>query len=387
MTAVTARGSYMRRQLYLMDFTLSSMRRRWARNLILLLVYVLVVFLLASVMFFSNAIRNEAALLLKAAPEITVQRLKMGRHDLVPLSYLEAIGKIRGVRKAEGRLWGYFYDRSSRANYTLMVPGADKAGLALEKGQTILGEGVARLRGVEKGRILTLPSPTGRPMVLRIKDILSSESALVSSDLVLVSEEDFRRFFELEPDVYTDLVLHVRNEREVATIVGKASYRLPDARFVTRNDILRTYASIFSWREGIMLALLGGALLAFAIFVFDKASGLSAEEKREIGILKAVGWETGDVMAMKIWEGAFVSLTAFMMGTIAAYFHVFFLDANLLQPILQGWGVLYPKFSLMPSVDGLQLVTLATFTIVPFTAATLIPIWRAAITDPEQVMR
>ena len=44
-------------------------------------------------------------------------------------------------------------------------------------------------------------------------------------------------------------------------------------------------------------------------------------------------------------------------------------------------------FSLKPHIDGLQLATLAFFTIVPFTAATLVPIWRAAITDPEQVMR
>ena len=40
-----------------------------------------------------------------------------------------------------------------------------------------------------------------------------------------------------------------------------------------------------------------------------------------------------------------------------------------------------------PAIDGLQLATLAFFTIVPFTIATIVPIWRVAITDPEQVMR
>ena len=384
---MTGMGPTIQRQLYLMDFTLASMRRRTGRNLVLLTIYLLIIFLLASVMFFTGAIRHEATTLLEGAPEITVQRLVMGRHDLVPLSYLEALGKIRGVRRAHGRLWGYFYDQASRANYTLMVPDTDKPGLTLGKGETILGEGVARLRGVKKGRILTLPSPTGKPMVLRIKDILGTESALVSSDLVLVSEEDFRHFFELPANVFTDLVLEVRNEREVPTVVGKASYRLPDARFVTRSDIERTYSSIFSWREGIMLALLGCTLIAFAILTFDKASGLSAEERREIGILKAVGWETGDIMAMKLWEGALLSLVAFLGGTLLAYGHVFWFDAKFLQPVLKGWGVLYPQFSLSPSVDTIQLASLAFFTILPFTAATIIPIWRSAIADPEQVMR
>ncbi len=378
---------WIKRQRYLIDFTLSALSRRKGRNLTLFIVYALVIFMLASVMFFSHAIRREAATMMQGAPEITVQRLVMGRHDLVPMSYLDDIGKIRGVRSAEGRLWGYFFDRSSFANYTLMVPGKDAKDRQVVKGETIIGEGVARMRGVRKNGFLFLSSPTGKLFKFRIKEILPAETALVSSDLVLVSAEDFRKFFELKPNVFTDLVLKVRNEREVETVVGKASYKLHDARFVTKSDILRTYESIFSWREGIMLALLGASILAFAIFVFDKASGLSGEEKREIGVLKAVGWETGDILTMKFWEGALVSLFAFLVGTLLAYAHVFFFDAGLLQPVLQGWATLYPRFALLPSVDGLQLATLAFFTVVPFTAATIVPIWRAAITDPEQVMR
>ena len=377
----------LRRHLGLIDFTLAASRRRLSRNLILLGVYTLLVFLLASVMFFAHAIRREAAVMLEGAPEITVQRLVMGRHDLVPLSYLDRLGTIRGVQTMEGRLWGYYFDRGTGANYTLMVPGRAAAGVQLEKGETILGEGVARLRGAVTGRIMALTSPTGHPMVLRIRDILKNQSALVSSDLILVSEADFRAFFDLPPDVYTDLVLSVRNPREIATIVGKAAYKLPDARFVTREDILKTYEAIFSWREGVLLSLLISSILAFSLLVFDKASGLSGEEKREIGILKAVGWDTGDIVAMKLWEGALLSLLAFLAGTLLAYGHVFELDAALLRPVLQGWAVLYPRFSLTPVIDIVQLATLAAFTVLPFTFATIIPIWRAAITDPEEVMR
>ncbi|HHK74598.1 MAG TPA: FtsX-like permease family protein, partial [Rhizobiales bacterium] len=109
--------------------------------------------------------------------------------------------------------------------------------------------------------------------------------------------------------------------------------------------------------------------------------------RREIGILKAVGWETGDILAMKFWEGALISLAAFFTGFLLAYAHVFFLDAGLLEPVLKGWAVIYPRFSLTPAIDGLQIATLAFFTIIPYTAATIIPIWRAAIADPDMVMR
>ena len=177
------------------------------------------------------------------------------------------------------------------------------------------------------------------------------------------------------------------NPREVRNVATKVTEALPDARPILREEILRTYASVFDWREGMVLAVLSGALLAFAILAWDKASGLSAQERREIGILKAVGWETGDVLRMKLWEGLLVSFTAFLAGYLLAWWHVFHAGGALFRPVLQGWAVLYPEFALRPEVDGLQLFTLLFFTVVPFTAAVLVPSWRAAITDPDAVMR
>ena len=175
--------------------------------------------------------------------------------------------------------------------------------------------------------------------------------------------------------------------REVRKVAEKLTLLLPDSRPILREEILRTYDAVFAWRQGIVYVLLAGAVLAFAVFAWDKASGLSAEERREIGILKAVGWETGDVLRMKFWEGALVSLTAFLLGYLAAYAHVFLADAALFEPVLKGWAVLYPRFALAPTIDGLQLATLFFFTVFPYTVATIVPIWRAAITDPDTVMR
>ena len=55
--------------------------------------------------------------------------------------------------------------------------------------------------------------------------------------------------------------------------------------------------------------------------------------------------------------------------------------------MLKGWAVLYPRFELTPVIDGFQVATLFFFTVFPYAAATLVPIWRAAITDPDSVMR
>lgn len=377
---------WLRRQRYLADFTLAGLARRRGKNTALVVIYALIVFVLASAMLFSSALRREADLVLADAPELIVQRLLMGRHDMIPADRIETLKTIRGVASVRGRLWGYFYDSINGANYTFMVP--DDPAYAPGPGEAIIGEAIPRNRGHKWENAPLFVSRTPGDLVkFEIIDTLSDDSALVSADLVLISEADFREFFGIGPDVYTDIAVTIRNPREIATIVAKAEKLMPDARFVTRADISRTYQKLFSWREGLLIAMAAAAILAFVIFAAEKASGLSAEEAREIGILKAIGWDTSDVIAMKLWEGGLVSVGAFLAGTVLAYVHVFLFSAGLFAPILKGWAVIYPEFSLAPHIDGLQLSTLFVLTVLPYTAATLVPIWRVASADPDQVMR
>ncbi|MEW8626254.1 MAG: FtsX-like permease family protein [Candidatus Thiodiazotropha sp.] len=375
--------SLLRKHRYFIDYTLGTMLRHKGKSLGLLTVYTLIIFMLASVMLFSHAMRSEAVTLLADSPEIVVQRIQAGRSVMMPAEYLERIGKLRGVTEKRGRLWGYYYDPAVKANYTVMASEQDQLSL----NDIAIGNGIARTRGLSIGDYLTLRSYEGKAFSFKVMRLLESESELISSDLLLMNTEAYRRLFGIEASVYTDLVLSVRNPREIQKIAEKLTLLLPDSRPILREEILRTYESLFSWRQGVMLILLLGSVLAFVIFAWDKASGLSAEERKEIGILKAVGWETGEVMRMKFWEGAIISLIAFLCGYLAAYLHVFYTSAGLFEPVLKGWSVLYPSFQLSPSVDGLQLATLFFFTVLPYILATIVPVWRSSITDPDLVMR
>jgi hypothetical protein len=87
--------TWIEKQRNIIDFTLSALSRRKGKNIALMLVYILLVFLLASVMFFTHALKREASLLLDKAPEIVVQRMAAGRHDLIPQRYLDALTAIR----------------------------------------------------------------------------------------------------------------------------------------------------------------------------------------------------------------------------------------------------------------------------------------------------
>lgn len=410
---------WLEKQRYIIDFTISSLLRRKVKNIGLLVLYTLIVFIVASTMFFTYAIKREAAFILQGSPEIVVQNLVAGRHDLLPIAYLEQIKSIRGVADVESRLWGYFYDSLVGANYTLLTPPQhnkdnlkptglttvvepesgdphavleakplyEYGGAQLEPGTLIIGNGVARMRAIGTGDYFPFMAANGQIMNLKVVNTLSSESELVSSDLILIHESDFRKLFGISPEYVTDAIVTVRNPSEIGTVAGKIKKRIHSARPIIRDEILRTYSSIFNWRGGMMIVIFSAAVLAFVIFAWDKASGLSAGERQEIGILKAVGWETGDVIQMKFWEGTIVSLSAFLGGVILAYIHVFFTGSAVFAPALKGWSSLYPNFKLTPFVNAEQLTTLFFLTVIPYTVATIVPTWRAATIDPDSAMR
>ncbi len=384
----------MNRHAKILEYALSSLLRRKYKNLGLVVVFSLVIAILSSVLFFTDSLRSEATAMLAAAPQLVVQRLSGGRHDLIPLAYGEKIRRIPGVGKVVPRYWGYYYDYLTRGNYTLLAVDQDRPDLQLLEGslptavgECAIGEGVARAGMIGLGGYLVLADGRGQYAALKIRGIFSASSNLLTNDLVVMTREQLLQIFSQPADLATDLAVQVYNEAETALIAKKIKLLLPDARPITRGELIRTYEAVFNWRSGMVLTMFLGALVAFCILAWEKAAGLSAGEGREIGILKAIGWETGDILELKFWEGMAISLTSFLTGLLIGYVHVFFLGAVLLAPAIKGWSVIFPRFALNPDVSLYQILVMLVLTVVPYTACTIVPSWKAAITDPDIVMR
>lgn len=384
----------MRRQWKLLEFALSALIRRRGKNLSILVVYTLTVATLASVLFLTGSLRTEARQVLQASPELVVQRLMAGRHELIPLTDAAQIRSMPGVKVVQPRVWGYYYDAVKKVNFTLMgwregiTPVQLLQGALPQQGRELaIGQGIANAYGVSLGDQLLLVDAAGDSLLYTIIGLFAAESRLLTNDLILLPEDELRRFFNMPSDRATDLTVSVYNPREVSTLAKKIRYHLPDSRPIGRAEILHTYDTVFHWRSGMLLTVALAALVAFCILAWDKATGISADERREIGVLKAIGWDTADILALKFWEGLALSLTAFFLGTLLAWAHTFLWGAGLLAPVIKGWSVLFPEFDLTPSIDLYQLFVLAMLTITPYIACTVIPSWSAAVTDPDSAMR
>ena len=383
------------RHLKILEYALSGLWRRKSKALSVIVVFAFTIAVLASVLLLTRALRVEASLLLEEAPDVVVQRIIAGRHDLIPVDRMEAYRTLPGVEEVHARFWGYYYDAVSGSNYTVMaVPGDHDVSLRLIEGrlpnaavECAIGQGVANARALRAGDELILVDSRNVGVAFDVVGIFNAESSLLTNDLVVMTRSDLVDFFGFPEGEATDIVISVHNPNEVQNIAEKVQTIHPDTRPITGSEIARTYDGVFHWRSGMILTVFFSALVAFGVLAWDKATGISAEETREIGVLKAIGWATSDVIELKFWEAMAVSGTSFLLGLIVAYGHVFVLGAPVLGRVLKGWSVLFPEFHPVPYIDLYQIFVMGFLTVVPYIACTLVPSWKTAVTDPEEVMR
>lgn len=382
------------KHLKIIEYALSSLLRRKYKNIAIICAYTITVAALMSVLFLTNSLRSEARYILDAAPELIIQSVIGGRHQLIPTEYAEKINSIPGVRRVTPRYWGYYYDALTKSNYTLLGSGGNSSELTLLNGslprnneECALGAGVAAMRGSVKTRELILVNSENMGVLFDVSGIFTAESNLLTNDLVVLTDTAIIDFFGYPEGQATDLSVNVPNQSEIQTIATKIKRYFPDTRPITKSELSRTYDMVFNWRSGMMLTVFCAAIIAFCIMVWDKATGISADEKQEIGILKAIGWDITDVLALKFWEGFIISLTSFITGLLVSYIHIYFFDAAVISAVIKGWSVLFPDFNLTPDINLFHIVTVGFFTVVPYVASTVIPAWKTAITDPESIMR
>ncbi len=386
---------------YLIGFAISSLVRRGAKSFFTVFIFTALIFLLASILFISNSIKEELFITLKSLPQITVQKLQAGRHTNIDIKRVDELLKLEGVQSAIPRVWGYYYFERAGVNFSVVgIDSFDKQykksfkDVVNEKDFDDLKDSMIVGVGVKKAlsenyykNYFNFILPDGELKKVKIASTFKSATSLESNDIILMPKELVLEIFGMSKDEVTDIVLEIPNPTEIPTISKKIKNLYPDSRVITNSDLKVSYQNIFDYKSGMFLALFIVSAFTFFMIVYDKASGLSSEEKREIGILKALGWKIDDVLKAKFYEAFAVSFISFLVGIILSIFFVYSLQAPILRDIFIGYSRLKPNFELPFIVDFQTLFLLFFLTIPLYIAAIIIPSWRIASTNADEVMR
>ena len=385
----------------LLDFAITSLRRRVWKNIAVFVVFFMIIFTIFSTLLISKSIQKELELTLDSLPQIFVQKLVGGRVQSMSEERAYKIAEIVGVESVSKRVWGYYYFQNAGANFSLV--GLDFSMDSFKKNYSdviekfydtkdknfmIVGQGVKKIlkKSFYKDEF-NFVLPNGEFLNVKIKGVFSADSELESSDTILLPIDLARKIFGLRDDEVSDFVVRVANPLEVESVKQKIKYLYPDCRVLSRKDLIVSYQNIFDYKSGVFLSLFLSAFVAFFILVFEKASSVSKEQVKEIGILRAVGWQVEDILKLKFLESFLISFFAYSLALVFAYFFVYVLQAPLLRDLFMGYSVLKPNFSLLPIFDVGLMVSVFLATIPLYIASTIIPTWRASTVEVEEALR
>lgn len=389
--------------LYLIEYAINAILRQSYKNFFIVTVFTILTFLLTSVFFITNSLRYEMDSTVDTLPQIIVQKMKAGRHYDIDVNRVDKILEIPGVSDAVARVWGYYYFENAGVNFSVvgieqyenqyknsfvnLVKKFDFDKLK-ENSSMLVGAGVKRtMENSYYKEYFNFIKPNGTLKKITLGGVFDGDTNLESNDMIIMPQEIVREIFDLDPSKATDIVVKVANPMEIQTVASKIKLMFPDTRIITTGDLKVSYQNIFDYKSGIFLALFIVTLFTFFIIIYDKASGVTSEEKREIGILKAIGWTVDDVLKEKFYESFVISLFSYSLGVGLSLAYVYLFQAPLLRDIFVGYSQLKTNFEL-PFVFDMQTLFLVFLLSVPiYIAATIIPSWKVATLEADEVIR
>ncbi|WP_419769239.1 MAG: ABC transporter permease [Candidatus Marinarcus sp.] len=389
--------------LYLLEFALSALLRQKAKNIFILLIFTSLIFLLSSVFFISKSIQTELNTTVNALPDITIQKLKAGRHYDIDVAVVDELLQMPGIKSAVPRVWGYYYFENAGVNFSVIgidefeeqykeslnqVVEKNDFSHASENNAMIVGSGVKKILNENYYTdYFNFIKSDGTFQKVSIAGTFKDSTNLESNDLILLPRALALNIFGMAENLATDIIVKVANPNEVSKIASKIKLLFPDCRVITKEELSISYQNIFDYKGGIFLLFFTISIFTFFIIVFDRISGLSSEEKKEIGILKAIGWRVEDVLKEKFYEAFTLSFSAYILGVLLALLYVYILQAPLLNNIFSGYSVLKPTFDLPFVLDINSLVLIFLLSVPIYIAAIIIPSWRNATIETDKVIR
>jgi len=389
--------------IYLIEYAINSILRQGYKTLFIVVVFTFLTALLTATFFITSSLKHELDTTVNALPQITVQKIKAGRHYDIDVDVVDKIVEIPGVSDVNARVWGYYYFENAGVNFSIVgidqyedqyknsfesiVEKFDFDTLE-ENSSMVVGVGVYKvMKESYYEEYFNFIKPDGSLKKMFLFGVFDGDTQLESNDMILMSKEDAREIFDMPETKATDIVVKVANHDEVPIVASKIKLLYPDSRIVTTQDLKISYQNIFDYKGGIFLALFIVTLFTFFMIIYDKVSGLSSEEKREIGILKAIGWRVDDVLKEKFYESFIISFFSYIVGVGIAFVYVYIFQAPLLRDVFVGYSQLKTTFEL-PFVFDIQTLILVFFLSVPiYIAATIVPSWKVATLEADEVIR
>jgi len=159
------------------------------------------------------------------------------------------------------------------------------------------------------------------------------------------------------------------------------------ARVVTREDAAAFVPAGVLHREGVFnLHFVLAFAVAIPLVLVTSGVGL-AERRRETGVLKALGWQTDEILVRGVAESLLLAATGAALAVILAYVWLVAFDGRGIAGVFLAGADAAPGFTVPFRLTPEPVIVATALSFVVMTTGTLLSTWRAAVASPMEAMR
>lgn len=190
--------------------------------------------------------------------------------------------------------------------------------LNVDRNSIILGSLVARDLGVrEIGKKVTLVAPNGSVHVLKVVDFFNSGITGLDQTRAYLHLRTLQTILD-RPNQVNELVFKIKNvddaERLSRVISRETGYYAESWQKAYSN-----FLKIFRMQNWITYMIVFAILVVSAFGIFNIMMMTVLEKKRDIAILKAIGFEDREITWIFVFQGVFIGFVGATLGCLFGY--------------------------------------------------------------------
>lgn len=387
---------------------LVSVKLHPLRSAVCLFAVVVVLTPLLAGVAITQGIYREAAASLRFGADLFVTATQFGRTVPVSLDVVPQLEKLDGVLRVEPRIVGEVPLGKNRVKAMLVgtrTPSLRDWGIADEEGpviapgqlQFVIGSGIASELGLSVGDMIPPFYRNDRigERVSIVVGVFPADAPLWQTNLLWTTFETAADVFD-QQNAATEILIWTRpgyaDAVRDAVLQLKPIHTGPSEnpaffRAVARDDVSRLVERRILLREGLFsLHLLLGLIVGILVLILTSGLGL-ADRRREIGILKSIGWQTDDLLFRGAVESGFLAICGAAVALILAWIWLRVGNGLGLAAILLPGAHVAPQFRVPYEFTWFAWLLALVISLAVVALGTLFSIWRAAVTSPRECLR
>jgi ABC-type lipoprotein release transport system permease subunit len=344
-------------------------------------IFTFIIFIFSSILFMTDSIKYDLKKSIDLRDSIIVQNQKAGYHTQITDDVIDNLFEIDGISDVVGVVDGYYKFIQANKRFRI-ISNDDIASDKIDLGYGVKNS-LSKFYYTKDFNFLTYDA---KILNLKFNKIFPKQSNLLTNDLIMMNTTNAQKILGLKSDEYSYVKIFVPNNSEIDFIAQKIQQLYPNMKITTKNEKIENIAHLFEYKNGIFMILYVVILLSFLTMVYQQISQISGKTKKDIAILRSIGFSINDIIKVKLIQNIFISILSYIVAVVLAYIYIYKLDAIFLKNIFIKQSLIQ-DIQFTPIVDYNSLVMIFLFTVVTFLAMVIIPSWKVAISNINEALK